>query len=97
LKASISPTTSVATIAVAADLGRDYRGRRRRQRDALLQHRRYGPGIDNGAGATGANSDLRDLLVAVRARVSGVGDQRRAPAPNNRLGQCNRQTAPLLL
>jgi hypothetical protein len=29
---------------------------------------------------------LRDLLVAVRARVSGVGDQRRAPAPNNRLG-----------
>jgi hypothetical protein len=30
--------------------------------------------------------DLRDLLVAVRARVSGVGDQRRAPAPNNRLG-----------
>jgi hypothetical protein len=29
--------------------------------------------------------DLRDLLVAVRARVSGVGDQRRAPAPNNRL------------
>ena len=23
--------------------------------------------------------DLRDLLVAVRARVSGVGDQRRAP------------------
>src|SRR3979411_990683 len=26
------------------------------------------------------------LLVAVRARVSGVGDQRRAPAPNNRLG-----------
>jgi alkanesulfonate monooxygenase SsuD/methylene tetrahydromethanopterin reductase-like flavin-dependent oxidoreductase (luciferase family) len=30
--------------------------------------------------------DLRDLLVAVRARVSGVGDQRRAPAPSNRLG-----------
>jgi hypothetical protein len=30
--------------------------------------------------------DLHDLLVAVRARVSGVGDQRRAPAPNNRLG-----------
>jgi hypothetical protein len=30
--------------------------------------------------------DLRDLLVAVRARVSGVGDQRRALAPNNRLG-----------
>ena len=30
--------------------------------------------------------DLRDLLVAVRARVSGVGDQRRAPAPNDRLG-----------
>ena len=30
--------------------------------------------------------DLRDLLVAVRARVSGNGDQRRAPAPNNRLG-----------
>src|SRR5690242_7960773 len=30
--------------------------------------------------------DLRDLLVAVRARISGVGDQRRAPAPNNRLG-----------
>jgi hypothetical protein len=27
-----------------------------------------------------------ELLVAVRARVSGVGDQRRAPAPNNRLG-----------
>ena len=26
--------------------------------------------------------DLRNLLVAVRARVSGVGDQRRAPAPN---------------
>jgi hypothetical protein len=26
------------------------------------------------------------LFVAVRARVSGVGDQRRAPAPNNRLG-----------
>jgi hypothetical protein len=26
--------------------------------------------------------DLRDLRVAVRARVSGVGDQRRAPAPN---------------
>jgi hypothetical protein len=26
------------------------------------------------------------LLVAVRARVSRVGDQRRAPAPNNRLG-----------
>jgi hypothetical protein len=25
--------------------------------------------------------DLHDLLVAVRARVSGVGDQRRAPAP----------------
>src|SRR5438105_9033413 len=41
--------------------------------------------------------DLRDLLVAVRARVSGVGDQRRAPAPNNRLGYYNRQTAPLLL
>src|SRR5437899_3227116 len=30
--------------------------------------------------------DLRDLLVAVRARVSGEGDRRRAPAPNNRLG-----------
>jgi hypothetical protein len=30
--------------------------------------------------------DLRDLLVAVRARVSGVGDQRRSPAPNDRLG-----------
>ena len=30
--------------------------------------------------------DLRDLLVAVRARVSGVVDKRRAPAPNNRLG-----------
>jgi hypothetical protein len=29
---------------------------------------------------------LRDLLVAVRARVSGAGDQRRASAPNNRLG-----------
>ena len=28
--------------------------------------------------------DLRDLLVAVRARVSGVGDQRRAPAPRSR-------------
>ena len=28
----------------------------------------------------------RDLLVGVRARVSGVGDQCRAPAPNNRLG-----------
>src|SRR5258706_211589 len=41
--------------------------------------------------------DLRDLLVAVRARVSRVADQRRAPAPNNRLGECNRQTAPLLL
>src|SRR6202043_194641 len=27
--------------------------------------------------------DLRDLLVAVRARVSGVGDQRRAPAPGS--------------
>jgi len=26
------------------------------------------------------------LLVTVRARVSGVGDQRRAPAPNNLLG-----------
>ena len=32
------------------------------------------------------SGDLRDLLVAVRARVSGVGDQRRAPAPNNCLG-----------
>jgi hypothetical protein len=30
--------------------------------------------------------DLCDLLVAVRARVSSAGDQRRAPAPNNRLG-----------
>jgi hypothetical protein len=30
--------------------------------------------------------DLGDLLVAVRARVTGVGDQRRAPAPNNSLG-----------
>jgi hypothetical protein len=30
--------------------------------------------------------DLRDVLVAVRARVSGAGHQRRAPAPNNRLG-----------
>ena len=30
--------------------------------------------------------DLRDLLVAVRARVFGVGYQRRAPAPNNHLG-----------
>jgi hypothetical protein len=30
--------------------------------------------------------DLRDLLVAVRARVSGVGDQRRAPAPNAPIG-----------
>src|SRR6201986_3354742 len=35
---------------------------------------------------TDRGGDLRDLLVAVRARVSGVGDQRRAPAPNNRLG-----------
>jgi hypothetical protein len=27
--------------------------------------------------------NLRDLLVGVGARVSGVGDQRRAPAPND--------------
>jgi hypothetical protein len=29
--------------------------------------------------------DLRDLLVAVRARVSGIGDQRRAPADLDRI------------
>src|SRR5436309_15609650 len=30
--------------------------------------------------------ELRDVLVAVSARVSGARDQRRAPAPNDRLG-----------
>jgi hypothetical protein len=34
---------------------------------------------------TGDNADLRDLLVAVRARVSGVGDQRRAPLLSDRV------------
>src|ERR1700730_10487621 len=38
-----------------------------------------------GAKFADRGGDLRDLLVAVRAPVSGVGDQRRAPAPNNRL------------
>jgi hypothetical protein len=39
-----------------------------------------------GVGCPEKTVGKNNLLVAVRARVSGVGDQRRAPAPSNRLG-----------